>query len=158
MFIVPVPNVRTRCFLYSGLEDVTIPGNIKKCLDSFQLCNNLKKVTIEEGTEELWGTFASCESLENVVIPSSMKRIICSTFRECHSLKDVWIYSENVDLNYRIDYETFGHVEFYGVGDSAETDETYYLFADSPDVVIHGYAGSTAETFAKEKGLAFEVL
>lgn len=137
---------------------MTIPGNIRKCLDSFLFCNHLKTVTIEEGTEELWGTFASCKSLESVVIPSSMKRISCSTFRECASLKDVWIYSKDVELDYRIDYETFGQVEFYGVGDLAETDETYSLFADSPDVVIHGYAGSTAEAFAKEKELAFEAL
>lgn len=148
----------SRCFAYSGIEEVTIPGNIRKCLDAFQFCDHLKTVTIEEGTEELWGTFSSCGSLESVVIPSSMKRISCSAFKECSSLKDVWIYSKDIDLNYRIDYEIFGHVEFYGIGDSAETDETYYLFADSPDVVIHGYAGSAAEAFAKEKGLAFETL
>ena len=146
----------SNCFIYSGLVHVTVPGNIKKCLDSFRTCEDLKNVTMEEGVEDLWGTFSSCDNLENVVIPSSMKRISCSTFRECSSLKDVWIYSKDVDLNYRIDYETFGSVEFYGFGDSAEADETYYLFADSPNVVIHGYAGSTAEAFAKEKGLAFE--
>ena len=143
-------------FIYSGLVHVTVPGNIKKCLDAFRLCEELKTVTIENGAEDLWGTFASCVSLESVVIPASMKRISCSAFRECSSLKEVWIYSKDVDLNYRIDYKTFGSVEFYGFGDSAEEDETYHLFADSPDVVIHGYAGSTAEVFARENGLAFE--
>ena len=146
------------CFTYSGVVQMTIPGNIRKCLDAFRFCENLKTVTIEEGTRELWGTFASCSSLESVVIPSSMKNISCSTFYECGSLKDVWIYSRDVDLDYRIDFDIFGAAEVAFYGDEPEGNEAYYLFADSPDVVIHGYAGSTAETYAKKKGLAFEAL
>ena len=148
----------SQSFLYAGLTHVTIPGNIRKCLNSFLLCENLKTVTVEEGVEALWGTFGSCSALESVEIPVSMKQISCSTFRGCGALKEVWIYSRDVDLDYRIDYETFGAVEFYGFGDSTETEEFYYLFADSPDVVLHGYAGSTAEAFARARGLMFEVI
>lgn len=152
------------CFSETGITGVTVPGNVVKCRSSFYGCKNLESAVLEEGVKTLWGTFAQCPALETVVIPSTMEQISRSTFHGCVSLKDVWIYSENVNLDYV--WPAVYHVseidvqegELISTKESLEStyDETPLLFADCPDVTIHGYPGSTAEAYAAEHGINFE--
>ena len=150
----------TDVFAETGLTTVTIPGNISKARTSFYGCRDLKEAIVEEGVRTLWGTFAECESLESVIIPSTMNQISRSTFMNCRNLRDIWIYSDTVDL----DYEWVGVHHHTDNGLSAdeqirlETDNPVPLFGDSPDLTIHAYSGSTAHKYAIEHGINFEAL
>ena len=154
------------CFSKTGITDVYIPGNVVKCRTAFYGCNSLKTATLAEGVKTLWGTFAQCDALETVVIPSTMKEISRSTFQGCSSLKDVWIYSKDVEMDFlwpaiahvdEMEVEN-GNLVWNSISLEASKEDVPMLFTDSPDVVIHGYAGSTAEAYAKSQGIAFEVI
>ena len=149
-------------FANTNLTSVVIPGNIVKCRTAFYGCRQLKDVVIEDGVRVLWGTFAECDQLESVVIPESVYQISRSTFMNCRSLKDVWIYSDDVELDY--EWQAVHHVDYQGIiNGGIQTDKIYlekdpdkYLFGDSPDVTIHGYRGSSAQMYAMQHGLRFE--
>ncbi len=149
-------------FAGTGLVSVVVPGNVVKCRTAFYGCEELKDVVLENGVRVLWGTFAECKNLESVVIPQTVYQISKSTFMNCTNLKDIWIYSDDVELDY--EWPAVQHVEYQGIVDgNVMSDKMYleqnyngYLFSDSPDVTIHGYRGSTAQVYATEYGIRFE--
>ena len=151
-------------FAGSGLTSVTIPGNISKLRTSFYGCKELKTAVLEEGVRTLWGTFAECSSLENVVIPSTVQQISRSTFLHCGNLKDVWIYSDNAELDSVL--FSIQHNEYSGTDYMDLTVKTKYLeenndtplFGNSPNLTIHAHSGSTAEQYAMEHGINFEAI
>ena len=148
------------CFAETPLTEIVIPGNITKCLSAFYGCENLTHVEIENGVKTLCGTFANCSSLETISIPASMQQISNSTFMGCTKLKDVYIYSPNVNLEY---ISSTTHVwyddEFYQIYLLEPTKaENHSLFSDSPDLVLHGYKGSTTQLYAAEHHIPFEII
>lgn len=57
-------------------------------MNSFELNNNLKKVTLPNGLRTImWYSFSSCESLEEVVVPDSVVDIDTGCFNYCDKLK-----------------------------------------------------------------------
>lgn len=154
------------CFSETGIHTLTVPGNVVKCRTAFYGCRNLKEVILEEGVKTLMGTFAECSNLETIVIPSSMEQITRSTFRGCTSLTDVWIYSDDVNLDSI--WSSLQHVKELDVVDGdivyyrerleAGASETPLLFADCPNVTLHGHRGSSAQIYAMEHGLKFEII
>lgn len=149
-------------FAGTGLTSVVIPGNIVKCRTAFYGCRQLKDAVIQDGVRVLWGAFAECDQLERVIIPESVYQVSRSTFLNCRSLKDVWIYSDDVELDY--EWQAVHHVDYQGIENGGivtdkiylEKDPNKYLFSDSPDVTIHGYRGSSAQMYALQHGLRFE--
>lgn len=152
------------CFAESDLSNLVIPGNVVKCRTAFYGCNKLANVTIEEGTRTLLGTFAYCRHLETVRVPASMERISRSTFKGCRSLKDIWIYSDNLDLDFT--WPGVQYIKSMTVNENGyqalsiekleDIHSIGFLFSDCPNVTIHAHAGSTAQIFAEQHGLAFE--
>lgn len=150
-------------FANCGFESFTIPGNVTKCKTAFYGCKLLKKVTVEEGVRTLWGTFAQCEALEEVILPKSIDQISLSTFQGCANLRDAWIYSDDADLDSI--YPGVSHFEFEGLlGEDPQgerlfpelNNNTDYLFSDSPKLTLHGYRGSSAQIYAQEHGIPYE--
>jgi hypothetical protein len=84
------------------------------------------------------GAFCNCTSLTNVVIPESVTSIGEAAFVGCKSLTSI-VIPESVTS---IGNSAF---DWAGAGDDEEGILT-----------IKGYAGSYAETYAKEKGIPFE--
>ena len=75
-------------------------------------------------------SFQMCNYLTNVVIPSSITEIKENSFSHCPSLRTVTI-------------------------PKSVTKISSIAFWNSPEVVISGYVGSTAETFANSQGIPF---
>ncbi len=125
-----------------GLKTVTIPGTIKELsLWSFASCKNLEAVILEEGVKEISvESFASCPKLKSITIPESVERIWHRAFQDCDGLKDITILNKDTIL---ID-------ESMGAENNAATIPA--------KTVIHGYAGSTAEAYAKQYNRTFVVL
>lgn len=82
-------------FKYSGLEEITLPANYQPTSASagnsiFHSCENLKKVTLNDGLEILVNSmFNGCTSLEEIKIPTSVTLIGSSAFSGCTSLEKV---------------------------------------------------------------------
>ena len=77
--------------------------------------------------------FAACPLLEKVVIPEGTETIGFGAFMMCSNLTDLTI-PESVK----------------SIGPTA--------FSGCPKLTIHGYAGSSAETYAEQYGLTFEAI
>ena len=131
-----------RVFSGTSIISVDIPSNIVKCHQAFEDCKSLRSASFSEGTRTIWGTFAGCSSLTTVLIPSSVNQISRSTFKDCINLRDVWIYSNNADLDYTSDV----------------TKKDVELFSDSPNLTIHAYRGSSAHMYALTHGISFDVI
>lgn len=154
------------CFSETGITSVTIPGNIVKCKTTFYGCKNLQEALLEEGVQTVHGTFSQCPALETVVFPSTIKEISRSTFHGCTSLKDVWIYSIDADLDFVFPslnhinkvITADGDIQPSGILLEPTLETTPLLFADCPNVTIHGYANSTSEAYAREHNVSFEII
>ncbi|MBP3876612.1 MAG: leucine-rich repeat protein [Lachnospiraceae bacterium] len=75
---LPVTEIASHAFAAHGssLEVIRVPGSVRRILPhAFELCVELKTLILEEGVEELGEDFAAATSLEELVIPASVKRI-----------------------------------------------------------------------------------
>ena len=120
----------------ASLKKITIPAGVGSIGDSaFSNCTSLESVTIGEGLTSIgYEAFSGCTSLTNITIPNSVASVGHKAFYDCASLAEViipnsvWWIGENV---------------FYGCTEG---------------LVIYGYAGSYAETYATENGIPFALI
>ena len=82
-------------FVGSGLENVELPASLRTVSQcAFRACKSLKRVKFNEGLEVLgteeyaddggmWCGVFEDSSLENIELPSTLKRIEYRTFRGC---------------------------------------------------------------------------
>ncbi len=135
--VVPsaMKELRGYSFYYNKkLKTVSIPSSIEKVGEAaFGACDLLEKVDIKNTkvTELPDFCFANCRSLSEVILPSGLVSIKDNVFQYCTSLKSVVIPSGVTSI---------GENVFKGCS-SLET--------------IYGYAGSCAETYAKDNNLNF---
>lgn len=96
-----------KAFANSYLEEITIPGTVKKISSkAFLRCLCLRKVVIEEGVEEIEDeAFDGCTFLTSITLPTTLKYIGDFAFRNCVSLKTI-IIPEGVK---RMDYNVLGN-------------------------------------------------
>ncbi|MBP3655983.1 MAG: leucine-rich repeat protein [Clostridia bacterium] len=145
-------------FAKSALRSVEVPGNIRTVGNAFYGCEQLEEIVFEEGVMRLETSLQHCTSLRSVVIPASMEYITRGALRGCTALEDIYIYAENVDMEYAMyAYATSALVGAGMVRTENGSDEPH-LLADCPDVTIHGLPGSTAQAYAEKYGIAFELL
>ena len=90
-------------FQSSIVETIDIPSTVKRIYsNSFGSCINLKKLTLNEGLEEIGAmAFWDARSLESVVIPSTVTTIGEYAFADCRNLKSVTIprrFEDQVDI------------------------------------------------------------
>ncbi len=91
--LVSTSSAANGIFRGSFIETVTIPGEVKKIVDtSFMYSTSLKEVIIEEGVEEI-GTnaFYYCIALTDIELPSTVKTIGASAFFDCTALERIKI-------------------------------------------------------------------
>ena len=131
-----------KAFRATGLVSLDIPGNIVKCSSAFEDCKNLRSVAFAEGIRTIEGSFAGCTELETVTIPDGVNKLSRSTFNGCGSLRDVWIYSDKIDLDYISD----------------NTKKKGYLFADSPNLTIHARKASSSHVYASLHNINFDAI
>ena len=90
------------CFEYSGLKEFIAPPGLREIGDAvFWNCSNLKRVALNEGLEALddqdddmnyGGTF-SCSGIEEITLPSTLRRMSQMTFFGCNRLRTIDVKS-----------------------------------------------------------------
>ncbi len=81
------------------LEKMDIPDTVTEIGENaFEGCMSLKEVTLPEGLTEIKrGLFSDCMSLETVNVPSSVKKVAYNAFDNLFNLKEIYIYTDDVD-------------------------------------------------------------
>ncbi|MBQ3370737.1 MAG: leucine-rich repeat protein [Mogibacterium sp.] len=117
------------------LVTVRLPKTLTKIGDSaFYQATSLKKVIIPDSVTTIeQHAFNGCESLVKMIIPASVTEIAYRVFRYNTSLEAIWIGEQVTSIN-------------NGAFDSC----------DKNKLVIHGVAGSYANTWATSNGYAFQ--
>lgn len=104
-FEVPysIIDISSNAFSGSPVEEVSIPGSVKKINELLYGNISLKKVILQEGVNSIWGTaFANCVNLREVELPNSLNSLY-NSFEGCTSLNRIHLKR---NLNY-IGYHTF---------------------------------------------------
>lgn len=114
------------------LSTVVLPNNLKEIgWDAFSGCTNITDIVIPESVETLEnGAFCKCSKLTSIEIPNSVKNISSDTFAYCTALTSVTIAKD---------------VEIDGKN----------IFYKTPNVVIYGYSGTSAEKYANSNNIPF---
>ncbi|MBD5427535.1 MAG: leucine-rich repeat domain-containing protein, partial [Treponema sp.] len=104
-FEVPysIKEISSNAFSDSPIEEVIISGSVKKIGSLLYGCNSLKKITLQEGVDSIWGSaFAHCTNLIEVELPESLASLY-NSFEGCTSIERIHLKK---NLNY-IGYNTF---------------------------------------------------
>ena len=122
----------------------------------FENDGNIRSVVITSGITRI-GTwlFDGCHNIQSVSLPGSLKSIGSHTFNGCSKLSELRI-PKNVT--------TIDAYAFYGCSNLEDVTilSRIVRFADnvfrdcSDSLIIHGFAGSTAESYARANGISFE--
>lgn len=162
---------------HGDFEEIVYSSGITEIEDyTFSGAYNLKKVTLNEGLVNIGeNAFVSCEKLVEVVIPSTLKSIGNFAFCECKSLSTIQLPEGLTEIGYTVFGNccietitfpsTIGVLEKGVVYGCSELKKVYILgkdtviedgaVFDSPNAVIYGYGGSTAETYAQNMEMEF---
>lgn len=119
----------------AALSEVRLPENLSSLgRYAFSGCAALTSITIPSGIRQLnVGVFDQCAALARVILPDGLTSISWDAFGSCGSLKSIIIPQSvaTIDQN---------------------------AFRNNEDMIICGYLGSAAETFAEEQGYDFVAL
>ena len=123
----------SRC---SSLTSVRIPSNVASIKGgTFEGCSSLTSVRIPSNVASIeGGAFEGCSSLTSVRIPSNVASIGTGAFKDCSGLTSIWILNADCTMHYA----------------------NMYNFPEN--AIIYGYAGSTAEAYAKKYGRTFALI
>lgn len=131
-----------------NLKTVRLPDSLTTLNNTlFQFCTSLTTVNIPENAVYIaYGTFGSCSSLQSVTLPEKVKKVYEGAFNNCTNLKEVTILNRDCDLTQE---------RLFTNSSSRDANGNY---TSTFTGVIRGYAGSTAEAYAKQYGYRFEAL
>lgn len=130
-----------------GVKTVTLPNSLTHIgAEAFMMSSELERVTIPDSVAVIdRQAFNLCAKLNNLFIPSGVQRIEEAAFCDCDALTDVMILSKDV---------VFGEGALGTTAEYAQAGEPFD-FRYNANLTIRGYAGSTAETYAREHGFRF---
>ncbi|MBQ7385998.1 MAG: leucine-rich repeat protein [Ruminococcus sp.] len=116
------------------LHTVVLPQGLKEIgAGAFMYCLKLKEITIPQGVNVIeQEVFSICTSLESITLPEGVTKIERKAFEACSSLEKV-VMPESIEA---IDANAF--------------DE-----CNKEKLVVYGYNGTAAESFAEEYGYNF---
>lgn len=127
-----------------SLESIVIPDKVEEIdLMNFEYCTSLKSITFGKNVSKISGkAFKNCTSLEKITLPAQISFVSDEAFYGCTSLKEVTIMSKD----FSVSGKPFGY--YY---DS----ENWNKEAKVSGFTIRAYAGTKAETYAKENQFIF---
>lgn len=151
-----VSEIGPRAFAQCGaLETVQFPKSLKSIgFDSFNYCTALYSAVIPDGVSEIGiSAFSNCKLLRSVRIPSALEVIEKTTFQFCSALTRVTV-PENVKQIDESAFANCGQLEAIYIENTkceiADSAKTISGVEDNYTGRIYGYAGSTAEQYAKK--------
>ena len=130
--------IKEMAFRYCrSLESLAIPDSVTIIGEAaFEGCDNLTSITLPQKITSIEAkTFHSCFCLKSVIIPEKVNSIKERAFEECESLESVTIKNPDCQISY-----------------------SAFVYSWSNSLIIYGYSGSTAQTYAKDYDQSFVAL
>ena len=147
-------------FQCSALTEIRLPEHVTSIgKNAFSGCSGLTSVSIPEGVTEIgYSAFIQCSSLTEIILPESLTKIGYSAFSKCTALTAVTIPEHVTRIGDCAFYETSLKTATVLSPDCTfeEADTPFSIFPDG--IVLRGFKGSTAETYAKQCNISFEAL
>ncbi|MCR5295834.1 MAG: leucine-rich repeat protein [Clostridiales bacterium] len=124
----------------------------------FQSCTSLRYVVLPEHLRDISSqAFLNCSSLQLAVFPEGVRTAFESTpFKGCTALRAIYCSSGISRLNVYLLEENCPQIRDIWVYNPEAEFWGAYFAEDPPAWTVHGYAGSTAEQWAKENSVSFE--
>lgn len=143
-----VTEIGSSAFSGTALKSITLPEKLVS-LNGFSGCTGLTSISIPASVTEIGSSaFSGCTGFTEFTVPENVKKIGSSAFAKCKNLKSITI--ENPSCEIYDDVKTI-----YG---SYDYDTAVGNYRYNWDGTIYGYAGSTAEAYAKKYGWNFAVI
>ncbi len=168
----------------TGLKNVTMPDSVTSIGQyAFYKCSGLTSVTFSKKLTSIGrDAFEGCTGLRSVTIPDSVTTIEESAFQECSGIKELTLSKNLSKISYDTFYKCTGLTSVklpesvttiegeYGGAFGKCTGLTKILIPDNvasigdgafqgcEKLTIYGNKGSTAQTYAKEKGIPFNYI
>jgi|GEM_PF-749965 len=120
-------------FRDNQLTSLTIPEGMERIRENVFQGNKLTSLTLPDSLTRIDSFTFSYNELQYLTIPKNMISVYPLAFSYNPSLSDVLILSPTVELR-----------------------DEHVFYNSSPDLRLHGYAGSTAETYAATIGATFQ--
>ena len=130
--------IKEMAFRYCrSLKSLVIPDSVTIIGEAaFEGCDNLTSITLPQKITSIEAkTFHSCFCLKSVIIPEKVNSIKERAFEECESLESVTIKNPDCQISY-----------------------SAFVYSCSNSLIIYGYSGSTAQTYAKDYDQSFVAL
>lgn len=133
------------------LNKIILPDTLEEIGKSaFSGCQNLVSIDLPTSLSLLYqGAFEFCHKLKSITIPANVSSIGNNCFALCYDLEEVYILNPECKFN-----GNGNTVCNHMIDDPDGSAKSLYVF----DGVIHGYEGSTAQTYADKYGYKFESL
>lgn len=172
--------IREKAFYYADkLTEIVLPAGVKTIENwAFAKCYSADKVILNEGLEVIGDhAFLKCHGLKEISIPGTCKTIETSAFYQCISVEKLTL-GDGVETLQKGAFEECSSLKSVTVPDSVQTMEPYIfynctaletckigspavmekdIFTGDPNVTVITPAGSTAETYAADHGVAVTV-
>ncbi|MCR5653954.1 MAG: leucine-rich repeat domain-containing protein [Ruminococcus sp.] len=137
-----------------NLETVTIAGGTMMA-SSFSGCSKLENVTIKGGVIE-GSSFSNNTGITSLTLGNSVTSIGSSAFKGCTGLTSVTIPRGVTTIAGAFNGCTNLEAAYVLNRGTNMGDET--TFKDCDNLVIYGYSGSTAETYADDNSISFTMI
>ncbi len=144
--IVSCIGTNTRIEPYNASFDYDVDADEWEALNAVAenlISSNRVNLIYADGTEIINSTVVNHEAMKLISVPASCMEIGNRTFHNLKNLSEVTVYSENLDL-------TESGLGFIHDENGNETINS--------NLIMKGFSGSTAESYAKENGLTFIAL
>ena len=134
-----------RAFAYTDIASMHVPGSVHTIgSEAFRGCEGLLNIAFEGGVEDAGDLFPNSdgEGTGSVKMSEGVRTLGSRVFFDCVNLTRMQIPASVTAIgNQAIGYKT---------GDGGAVKQNGYL--------IYGYAGTTGEQYARDNGIAFEIM
>jgi hypothetical protein len=141
-----------------SLKTIVIPDTVGKISEeAFFGCENIENVIFPSSITDIWnGAFKNCLKLKSITFPLYVKNINQESFMNCTSLTSVCFINPNT----KIVEEEIWEIPITGPHSAPKPGYTVYpSFEGCVNLTtVYGHKNSTAETFAKNRGIQFVLL
>ena len=161
--VLDIPSSVTRIddYAFDGcnrLSEIVLPDGITEIGDSMLLALKFEDFVIPDKVERIGvGAFMSCTKLKTLTVPSSVKEIKGWAFGACYALENITI-SEGVESIGDYAFSECRSLTSITFPESITSLGNELFFACGKDIVMLVYEGSYAQSYAEEKGLAYEII
>lgn len=123
------PNVQNIVILPDASHNI-LPDGVKLSRQGGKAFSSLKNITLAEGIEAIGNeVFSNLPVLGSITLPSTLRRIGASAFRDCHNLKNIYVTDTNGNTDSTLDGTLPGAIT--SIGDNAFSGCTALGGADS---------------------------